>query len=59
MALTVDQLIKRLEKISEDGYGDHVIHAHDYGAPYDFPIGNAYKHPYDEKEGRKKITLGR
>ena len=57
--MTVDKLIQRLQKLSEEGRGDYKIVAYDKGAPYDFPIGNVFEHPYDKKHDRKQITLGR
>ena len=57
--MTVDEMIERLKKLSNEGKGDFEIWSHDKGSMYDFPIGNIVYHPYDEKFKNKKIIVGR
>jgi len=57
--LSVSQLKEKLEKLEEKGLGEYKIIAYDKGAPYNFPIGNVYEHPYDKKHDNRQITLGR
>ena len=41
--LTVDELIKRLVKLSEKGYGNLKVRFYEKGSVYDKPVVRAYK----------------
>ena len=57
--MTVEQLQKRLQKLTEKGYGKYELVAFEKGSVYNWPINNVYLDTYDIKHEIKRITLGR